>query len=405
MVTSDQAQILKNLDQSYTDLTNSLRVAAAQATADAAPAFQQLNEALTTLGPQAISSVARSAASVVGNLTAIRDAALLAGLLLAGRFAAQAIAAAGALRGLSLAAVAARVGLAAFTGPLGVLAVAAATLGVYVLRTREATEATSEFARETERFLERGVVDQIDVLRGAISRYERQIVRLRGQLNEPLSLQGRLNLRAQIGQYEEELRDFRARLREAQQSAAPLPPVTAEAAPEAVAGAAVGRPRNVGADISAEIERQERISRQRIAILRAEGDARLRLEARYEVTNRLVDEQLRLSAALVTAKDAERARLQAEQQALDQSVAGIDALIAAKERQLRLDQEATQLQASIAESLQEAERRTAALTEAAARGTVDRAERLGPPTRAGRDMSKRPPPDGLKSWKTSGGPP
>ena len=270
----------------------------------------------------------------------------------------------------------AAIGVRSLAGPIGALSIVIPALALYFTRMREATNATSEFANATEQFLERGVANEVDILSGAIGVYERRIVRLREQLNQPLSLQGQFNLRAQLGQYEKELRDFRIRLRDAQQKAIPLPPVTAAATPETAGGAAVGTSRNLSAEISAEIERQERVSRQRIEILRAEGQERLRLEARYEVTNRLVDEQLRLSAALVTAKDKERAVLVAEQQALDQSVAGIDALIAAKERQLRLDQQATQLQADIAESLQDAERRTEALTEAAARGTVDRADRL-----------------------------
>ena len=306
-------------------------------------------------------------------LAALRDAAAVGALFLSGRFVAQAIAAAGALRGLSIAAVAARVGLAAFTGPLGLLVIAATSLGVYALRTREAAEATSEFARETERFLERGVVDQVDVLRGAVARYERQIVRLREQLNQPLSLQGRFNLRAQIGQFEEELRDFRIRLRDAQQSAVSLPPVTTAAlTPETAGGAAAGTSRNLGADISAEIERAERVARQRIEILRAEGQERLKLEARYAITNQLVDEQLRLSAALVAAKDKERAQLVAEQQALDRTVAGVDALIAAKERQLRLDQQVI----DVTERLQAEEQNAQDITDAFARSQLD-LERLG----------------------------
>ena len=313
------------------------------------------------------------------HFTALQYTAGLVGLFFAGRFVAQMIAAANALRGLAAAAVLARLGLAAITNPfvLGGLAVVTAAIGLYALTAGKAAEATTKLARETERFLERGIANSIDVLRGAITKYERQIVDLREQLNQPLSLQGRLNLRAQLAQYEEELSDFRVRLRQAQESAVTEATSSVAVTPEAAPGAAAGRPRNVGADISAEIERQERASRQRIEILRAEGQARLQLEARYEVTNRLVDEQLRLTAALSSAKDAERAQLQAEQQALDRTVAGVDALIAAKERQLRLDQQAGQLQVNIAERLQEAERQAEALTRIAGQASADRVERLG----------------------------
>ena len=54
VVTGGQARILKNLDQSYTDLATSLRVAAAVAASEAAPEFQRLNETITRVGPDVI---------------------------------------------------------------------------------------------------------------------------------------------------------------------------------------------------------------------------------------------------------------------------------------------------------------------------------------------------------------
>ena len=57
----------------------------------------------------------------------------------------------------------------------------------------------------------------------------------------------------------------------------------------------------------------------------------------------LVDEQLKLSAALVSAQGAERESLLAEQAVLDANVASIESLIAAKLEQLTIDQRAARL--------------------------------------------------------------
>ena len=76
VVTGDQAQILKNLDQSFVDLANSLRVAAAVAVAEAAPEFQRLNETLRSIGPDVIRSIASAVITVAENLTALSDTQL-----------------------------------------------------------------------------------------------------------------------------------------------------------------------------------------------------------------------------------------------------------------------------------------------------------------------------------------
>ena len=127
---------------------------------------------------------------------------------------------------------------------------AATSLGVYALRSREADGPRQPSLARTSRAdsWNAGLLIRLTYFEGRSPVYERQIVRLRQQLNEPLSLQGRFNLRAQIGQYEEELRDFRAfacvTLNKAPR---PFPPIRADAAtPETVGGAAVGTSRKRG---------------------------------------------------------------------------------------------------------------------------------------------------------------
>ena len=133
------------------------------------------------------------------------------------------------------------------------------------------------------------------------------------------------------------------------------PPVAAErAAPRAAPSRVARARRDFGGGIGAAIAREARASRQRIALLMAEGAERLRLEARFAVANRFADEQIRLSAALVIAKGAERESLLAEQAALDANVESIESLIAAKLEQLTIDQRAARL-ASFQRALAERE--------------------------------------------------
>ena len=339
VVTGDQARVLKTLDQSFQDLATSLRVAAAVAVSEAAPDFQRLNETLRSIGPDVIRSIASAVITLTENLTALRNTAVLVGLLLAGRFAAQMIITVAAVKGLAAAFLAANIGFAALLGPGGLILLAGSGL-LYLLSSLEsAKEETSALARAVENLLATQPDDTINVLETSIRRYERQIQLFRQRLERPISLRLSLEVQGLIGQHEEELARLRERLVEAQAAAVPTPESTSPSSTPTRRG------RDVGSDIRAGIERQARAARQRIDLLRAEGAERLKLEARFEVANRLVDEQIKLSAALVTAQGTERESLLAEQAALDRSVRSIDSLIAAKQAQLEIDQRAVGLAA------------------------------------------------------------
>ena len=274
-------------------------------------------------------------------LSAVGDTVVFVSILLAGRFVASTIAAVGALKGLTAATIAARIGLAALSGPGGWIFLVGSALTFLVLRLGSAREATSALARSVEDLLTTQPNDTINVLQASIRRYEHQIQLFRQRLERPITLRLSLEVRALIGQHEEELERLRERLVEAQQAAVPGEPDIATPSPRAV----TRRSRDVGSGIRAGIERQARAGRQRIDLLRAEGAERLKLEARFEIANRLVDEQIKLSAALVTAQGAARESLLAEQAALNRSVQSIDSLIAAKREQLEIDQRAIGLAA------------------------------------------------------------
>ena len=342
VVTGNQAQVLKNLDQSFVDLANSLRVAAAVAASEAAPEFQRLNETITRIGPDVIRSIGRAAATLVENLAAVRDTAVLVGALLAGRFVVQTVAAVGALKGLTVGTIALRVGLASLAGPGGWILLAGSALSFLALRLSSAEKETTTFARSVNELLNQAQpADVVNALETSIKRYEDRILALRESLDRPVtrgSFSRRLISRESIAQFEQDLAALRKRLAAAQEEAlsGPLTP------PPSIALPTRSR-RDVGAAVERDIARQARASRQRIDLLRAEGEERLKLEARFAVANRFADEQIRLSAALVTAQGAARENLLAEQAALDRNVKSIDRLIAAKREQLEIDQRAAGL--------------------------------------------------------------
>ena len=101
----------------------------------ASSAFQKAAVESTT-------ALVRSFTFAVKNIEAAKETAIAFGVLLTGRFALQVATAAGALEGLAASSAAARIGLAALTGPHGALAVAAGALAFYALRVKQAEDAT-----------------------------------------------------------------------------------------------------------------------------------------------------------------------------------------------------------------------------------------------------------------------
>ena len=273
-------------------------------------------------------------------LTALRDTVAVAGLFLAGRFITQTIAAVGALKGLGAAAIAGRIGLAALGGPGGWIAIVAASLGFFVLRLESAEKATTALGRSMERLVS-GAESQQDTVRSlahAVQRFEFNIAQIQRKLdNEPLTLSLRLNLRAFRGRLEEELRGLRERLAEAREvvvAARPAPPPP----PAPSIGRAGRQARDIGVQIARDTEKRTRLALQQIELLEtASTEQQRRLQAQFEVANRLVEEQERLTRALATAQGESRTRLLAEQAALNSSVKGIDDLVSAKEKQLRIE--------------------------------------------------------------------
>ena len=283
-------------------------------------------------------------------LSVVGDTATFVGVLLAGRFVAQTAAAVGALKGLTVAAIALRVGLASLSGPGGWIFLAGSALAFFALRLSFAEKETTALAKSVNELLSRTQpADVVSVLEASIERYKNRIIELREVLERPLPRSRRTITRQLLAQFEQDLAAIQTRLAKAREAAVsgPLTLPQTVAPPPASAAGVVSRvaraPRNFGGGIGAAIERQARAARQRIQLLMAEGAERLKLEARFAVANRFADEQIKLSAALVIARGAEREGLLAEQAALEANLLLIDSLIAAKLEQLTIDERAAKL--------------------------------------------------------------
>ena len=284
-------------------------------------------------------------------LSVVGDTATFVGVLLAGRFVAQTAAAVGALKGLTVAAVALRVGLAALSGPGGWILLAASALAFFALRLSFAEKETTALAKSVNELLSRTQpADVVGALEASIKRYQERIIELRAVLERPVrrgTFSRRLISKESLAQFERDLAVLQTRLAEAREAAVSGPltlrPSVAPTPTPGVVSRVARAPSDFGGGIGAAIAREARASRQRIELLRAEGAERLRLEARFAVANRFADERIKLSAALVIAQGAEREGLLAEQAALEANIASIDSLIAAKLEQLTIDERAARL--------------------------------------------------------------
>ena len=283
-------------------------------------------------------------------LSVVGETASLVGVLLAGRFVIQTAAAVGALKGLTAGAIALRVGLASLSGPGGWIFIAVSALAFFGLRLSATVKETTALANSVNELLNRTEpANVVSALETSIERYKDRILELQEALERPLPRSRRTITRQLLAQFEKDLAAIQIRLAEARQAAVsgPLtlaPTVAPTPTPAAGVVSRVARARrDFGGGIGAAIAREARAARQRIALLRAEGVERLKLEARFAVANRFADEQIKLSAALAIAKGAEREGLLAEQAALDANVKSIESLIAAKLEQLQIDERAARL--------------------------------------------------------------
>ena len=349
VVASDEAQRLKDLNQSFSDLGNALQVGAAQGVAAAADQFRRFNETLIKIGPGAISTLIEATTRLVENLNVLGEIAAAGGIILGVRLVAQIRVAVAAVKGLSLSLAAARIGLAALSGPAGWLAVAGGAMAYFVLRTRHAETALKDLEFQIQRNQSGHVIGSSNdpLLQGL----DRQIARAetaaeaqksyrqaleettsaiksleaeskRASAADLLGLNRRIDdLKRAQGEYLRSLRAGQGPLRPGE--TVTLDDRTPSARP---------RPRPVlssgfAAEVRANIERENRLLSQKLDLLKVEGDLRTRLQAQFQVANQFAERGIVLEsnkqrksaqAAVLIAQDRLRAfeRTRSQQDAL-----------------------------------------------------------------------------------------
>ena len=220
VVTGQEAERLKALEQSFTDLGNAIRIGAARGVAQAADSFEELNQSLTAEIPDLVRGLVDGVRFLIENLESLKNTALLfaagAGVkwaLSLVNVATAAIRARGAL-------VALRVLALGLAGPAGWAAGAALALGYFALSTRRAEKEVTGLSESMGRLIEssRDQQERIKNLEETIRAYEHRIRLARHRLeNTPITLEIRLRARANIGRFENELRDYRRQLEEARE--------------------------------------------------------------------------------------------------------------------------------------------------------------------------------------------
>ena len=322
LVLEEEARALDDLDKSFKDLANALQAAAARGVAAASDEFQRLNQLLIANGPRAIEKMVGAVAHLTENIEALKDTALVFSVFLALRWARSVTLAVQAVKGLTLAAAAARLGLGALAGPAGLLLAAAAAFAFYKLRAEEATDRTKEFAQETLNAaaaaarLAKSPVGKVLAFEAAVRTIESQIrlyellIEAQEKLQKRISGYGKGRAQKEI----ERLRQAVINLRkEAEFAKERLRELLLGGKEKGGAGAQTRRPapiaRGFGAQIEADLARRERAQQQAVALSRLEGEARAALAAEYKLTNKLADEQSRIERQLTRALKERRAAL------------------------------------------------------------------------------------------------
>ncbi len=395
LVTTEEAQRLKDLSQGFTDLGNAAQIAAARGVAEAADELTRLNEALIEHGPQAVSVTVKAVEALVRNLDLLRDTLIFTGVLFAGRFVFQVGQAVSALWGLSAAAIAARIGAGALGGPAGI-AIAAGSLAFYVIQAKQAADQT-RLLRQARRELtgrsgeEIGLVTSIEqqlssadtarqrleAAQDGIRRVSEEIQKINALLVKGVEdVSRRLTLRTNV----EDLRKFQGDLRQFIQGLAEQPleiPARIKLNPEdlyllglkpteEVLVTAAPFTEDSLRNYNAELERGLTLAQQELELTRAVGVERLRLQAQFKIVNDLRAREVALAHQL---EDAQKRLAAASEQEIGSAISAVEAaeanLNAFKSRMLPAADELTakyleQLQAQ-QQSTQELSRQQALL--------------------------------------------
>ena len=373
VVATDEAQRLKDLNQSFADLGNALQVASSRGVAVAAEEFRRFNETLIQIGPEAISAFIRTTTRLVENLHVLREIAVGTGLFFAVKWSAQIGRAVFAAK--TFAAGLKAVGTV-LTGlhPAGrILLGLGAAAGYFALRTREAVVEAGDLDKRFQENIDsaRTATEKILAYNDAIQEQRLEIKKLTAELEKFRDTQLAVR-QAGIGVFQllpsgvdtrlKALEQLRAKLRElekdrdaAEQAVRSRVKAEADAIDAQAARIAAARERaqvtapDFAGEVRVELDRENRLLQQKLDLLQVEGDARTRLQAQHQVENEFAERRIVLQRELNEARKRHSAATDKEQElaktavliaedrlaALTQARSQQDQLIEAQQKQLR----------------------------------------------------------------------
>ncbi len=341
---------------------------------------------------ESVTALVRSFTFAAKNIEAAKDAAFALGALLVGRFALQVATAAGALKTFAASSVAARIGLAALTGPQGAIVVAAGSLAFYVLQTKQAEEA-SRLLNQAQRLLTGrrggvGLVTSIEQQLAAADSIKEKLAAARNgikQITEEINKSNQIlaqgvddaTRRLALGTNLGDLKKFQSELFQIIKDLGGLPPLEFPVKIKLTPGdldllgikppkispvAAVAPlpiPEDFLRDYTTGLEQGLVLARQELELVRATGAERLRLAAQFnvanalrakqvELTHQLEDAQKRLAAAEGQQRESAQAAVAVARvnlDALQKTVAASDMLTAKQLERLTIQQQAAKQEA------------------------------------------------------------
>ena len=402
-IAQEFVQVERTVQRAFTELRNQyLQVVAvinqgSGATRELIAAIDQLKGLLADpqfqkAATESVTALVRSFTFAAKNIEAAKDAAIAFGVLLTGRFALQVATAAGVLKTFAASSVAARIGLAALTGPQGALVVAAGALAFYALRVKQAEDATrllnQVLFQATGRRGGVGLITSIEQQLSAVDSIKEKLEAARNGINQvtdeiqrsnQILAQGvddatrRLALGTNLG----DLKKFQSELIQIIKDLGELPPLEFPVKikltpgdlellglnPPKISPVAAVAPLPIPEDFlrgyTAELERGVALARQELKLVQASGAERLKLAAQFKIANdfgaqqvqlshQLEDAQKKLAVASGQQKESAQAAVAAAQANLDalQKTAETTAMLTAMELgRLKVQQQAVEQQA------------------------------------------------------------
>ena len=277
-----------------------------------AESINRLAQNLTETLPRAISFAGRQFQFLIDNVEALKRTVIFLGSVVLVRFVAQVTAAATALGGLTIAAAASKIGLAALSGPVGFIAVAAAALGIFALQARSARTELDDFKDSlAERLATAASKRQVSILTEGIDDLKKKLAEYKTEIENIPKFAGETERTFRI-RPEKEIEAERARIRglleqgqeliEFYEEQLEIQRKIQDLTKQDLETPLLPQLSNLTKDLEAFIAAEERAARQTIELSRANDQARIAIQARHQVENQLFQARQQLTGQLAQAQ-------------------------------------------------------------------------------------------------------